>query len=63
MEKINIYSIDNTDILYDIKNILDKIDEEFEKEQVDKKKVFDLRYQQFIKGLYLSTGINNMYTK
>lgn len=63
MDKINIYNIDNTDIINNIKNISDKIDEEFEKEEVDKKKIFELRYQQFIKGLYLSTGINNMYTK
>lgn len=63
MDKINIYSIDNSDVIKDIRNISDKINEELEKDEIDNKKVFELRYQQFIKGLYLSTGFNNMYTK
>ena len=38
MEKINIYSIDNADILYDIKNISDKIDEELKKNKLIRRK-------------------------
>lgn len=56
MNNINIYDIETeANVVDKITNIASKIDEELEKdvEEIDKDKLFKLRYQQFIQGLKL----------
>lgn len=56
MNNINIYDIESeTNIIDKINDINSQIEEELDKniEEVDKKKIFQLRYQQFIQGLKL----------
>ena len=53
MNNINIYDIESeANVINDINS---QIEEELDKniEEVDKKKIFQLRYQQFIQGLKL----------
>lgn len=57
---MNIYDIDNhADIVGKIQEIQSKISDEVNKgeEKADKKKIFDLIYQQLIQGMKLNTGI------
>ncbi|UVX33185.1 MAG: hypothetical protein [Bacteriophage sp.] len=56
MNNINIYDIESeTNVIDKINDINSQIEEELDKniEEVDKKKIFQLRYQQFIQGLKL----------
>lgn len=56
MNNINIYDIESESKVVDkITDIASKIDEELDKnlDEVDKDKIFKLRYQQFIQGLKL----------
>lgn len=56
MNNINIYDIENeANVIDKINDINSQIEEELDKniEEVDKKKIFQLRYQQFIQGLKL----------
>lgn len=50
------------EVIDKIKNISEQIDEELEKEQIDKEKLFKLRYTQFVQGLYLNMN-NNFYNR
>lgn len=56
---MSIYGIDDlkseaTRKMIDLSN---QINDEYEKPEMDKNKIFDLMYQQFIQGLKLNTGI------
>lgn len=56
MNNINIYDIESeVNVIDKINDINSQIEEELDKniEEVDKKKIFQLRYQQFIQGLKL----------
>lgn len=56
MNNINIYDIESeANVIDKINDINSQIEEELDKniEEVDKKKIFQLRYQQFIQGLKL----------
>lgn len=56
MNNINIYDIESeTNVIDKINDINSQIEEELDKniEEVDKKKIFQLRHQQFIQGLKL----------
>lgn len=56
MNDINIYDIESeANVIDKINDINSQIEEELDKniEEVDKKKIFQLRYQQFIQGLKL----------
>lgn len=56
MNNINIYDIESeADIVNKLTEIASEVDEELNKEldDVDKEKIFKLRYQQFIQGLKL----------
>ena len=56
MNNINIYDIESeANVIDKINDINSQIEEEQDKniEEVDKKKIFQLRYQQFIQGLKL----------
>lgn len=56
MNNINIYNIESeANVIDKINDINSQIEEELDKniEEVDKKKIFQLRYQQFIQGLKL----------
>jgi hypothetical protein len=48
----------NSDVIEKLVNISEKIEEELEKDTIDEEKLFKLRYEQLIKGLYL-----NQYNK
>ena len=50
------------EIIGRIKNISEQVDEELEKEDIDKDKLFKLRYVQFIQGLHLNLK-NNFYNR
>lgn len=60
---MNIYGIENDkdNTIEKIQSIANQIDEELGKEdnEIDKKVILKLRYQQFIQGLKLSTGIKH----
>lgn len=56
MNNINIYDIESeANVIDKINDINSQIEEELDKniEEVDRKKIFQLRYQQFIQGLKL----------
>lgn len=56
MNNINIYDIESeANVIDKINDINSKIDEELDKnvDEIDKEKIFKLRYQQFIQGLKL----------
>lgn len=56
MNNINIYDIESeADIVNKLTEIASEVDEELNKEldEIDKEKIFKLRYQQFIQGLKL----------
>lgn len=56
MNNINIYDIESeANVIDKINDINSQIEEELDKniEEIDKKKIFQLRYQQFIQGLKL----------
>lgn len=56
MNNINIYDIESeANVIDKINDINSQIEEELDKniKEVDKKKIFQLRYQQFIQGLKL----------
>lgn len=56
MNNINIYDIESeANVIDKINDINSQIEEELDKniEEVDKKKIFQLRYQQFMQGLKL----------
>lgn len=56
MNNINIYDIESeANVIDKINDINSQIEEELDKniEEVDKKKIFQLRYQHFIQGLKL----------
>lgn len=45
---------ENSEIVEKLVDISEKIDEELQKEEIDKEKLFKLRYEQLIRGLYLN---------
>lgn len=49
---------ENSEVIEKLIDISDKINEELEKDTIDEEKVFKLRYEQLIRGLYL-----NQYNK
>lgn len=51
--------VENKEVIDKILDISQEIDEELEKDTIDEEKVFKLRYQQLIKGLYLNQMNNN----
>lgn len=56
MNNINIYDIESkANVIDKINDINSQIDEELDKnvDEIDKEKIFKLRYQQFIQGLKL----------
>lgn len=56
MNNINIYGIESeANVIDKINDINSQIDEELDKnvDEIDKEKIFKLRYQQFIQGLKL----------
>lgn len=56
MNNINIYDIESeSKVINKITDIVSKIEEELDKniDEIDKDKLFKLRYQQFIQGLKL----------
>lgn len=56
MNNINIYDIESeANVIDKINDINTQIDEELDKnvDEIDKEKIFKLRYQQFIQGLKL----------
>ena len=46
--------IENKEVIENIKDIDSKIKEEINSNNIDKEKLFKLRYQQMIQGLYLN---------
>jgi hypothetical protein len=51
---------DESEVINKIKNISEDIDKELDKDEIDKERLFKLRYQQFIQGLYLTQNpLNN----
>lgn len=49
---------ESNQVIENITKIANEIDKELDKNELDEKKIFKLRYQQFIEGLYL---INNPF--
>lgn len=47
-------SIDQNEIIHEIQNIDNQVIEELSKENVDKKKIYELRFQQLMKGLWIN---------
>lgn len=56
---MDIYGIDDLrlDTTKKMIDLSEKINSEYEKPTIDKNKIFNLMYQQFIQGLKLNTGI------
>lgn len=55
---MDIYGIDDVrlDTTKKMIDLSEKINSEYEKPTIDKNKIFNLMYQQFIQGLKLNTG-------
>ena len=53
----------NPDVLKDLKKINDKIQEECEKETIDKEKILKLKQAQLLRGMELNTGYVNNYRR
>lgn len=47
-------SIDQKEIINEIQKIDNQVMEELSKENVDKKKIYELRFQQLMKGLWIN---------
>lgn len=56
---MDIYGIDDSrsEVARKMIDLSKEIDEEYDKSDIDKNKIFNLMYQQFIQGLKLNTGI------
>lgn len=56
---MSIYGIDDlkSEAARKMIDLSNQINDEYEKPDMDKNKIFDLMYQQFIQGLKLNTGI------
>jgi len=48
------YAIDEKEIVNELKKLDNKVREELSKPNVDKKKLYELRFQQLMKGIYLT---------
>lgn len=59
MEEKNIYSVNQEEVKQKLISLSQEVDEELMKEQIDKEKIFKLRYQQMIQGLYLQYPNSN----
>ena len=53
MENENIYISNQDDVKQKLIDLTLEVEEELNKEEKDKEKIFKLRYQQMIQGLYL----------
>lgn len=47
-------SIDQKELIHEIQNIDNQVIEELSKENIDKKKIYELRFQQLMKGLWIN---------
>lgn len=56
MERSNIYETMNPETLKDISKIEEQIQDELQKDEVDKQKLLKLREKQLMVGLSLNTG-------
>lgn len=54
----DIYSIDDKSAIEELKKIENNINEELSKDNIDKNKIYQLRFQQLMKGIYLTQNIN-----
>ena len=45
---------DNGEIIHILQEIDNQVNEELEKENVDKQKIYNLRFQQLMQGIYLT---------
>lgn len=59
MENENIYIPNQDDVKQKLIDLTLEVEEELNKEEKDKEKIFKLRYQQMIQGLYLQYPNNN----
>lgn len=59
MENENIYISNQDDVKQKLIDLTLEVEEELNKEEIDKEKIFKLRYQQMIQGLYLQYPNNN----
>lgn len=59
MENENIYIPNQDDVKQKLIDLTLEVEEELNKEEIDKEKIFKLRYQQMIQGLYLQYPNNN----
>ena len=55
----NIYLPNQKDVRQKLIDLTLEVQEELKKEEIDKEKIFKLRYQQMIQGLYLQYPNNN----
>lgn len=53
----DIYSIDDKKTIEELKTIENNINEELSKDTVDKEKLYKLRFQQLMKGIYLTQNV------
>lgn len=56
----NVYTVNAEEIKEKLIELSNEVNDELQKEEVDKEKVFKLRYQQMIQGLYLQYPNNNI---
>ena len=56
----NVYTVNAEEIKEKLIELSNEVSDELQKEEVDKEKVFKLRYQQMIQGLYLQYPNNNI---
>ena len=59
MENENIYIPNQDDVKQKLIDLTLEVEEELNKEEIDNEKIFKLRYQQMIQGLYLQYPNNN----
>lgn len=59
MENENIYIPNQDNVKQKLIDLTLEVEEELNKEEIDKEKIFKLRYQQMIQGLYLQYPNNN----
>lgn len=53
--------MDDKELVAEIQKIDNKVTEELSKEQVDNKKVYELRFQQLMKGIQLTQNPYNIW--